>query len=43
MPAEENQGLSLTELESIFDELAVEGLPVLPTDFSRADIYYDHD
>jgi hypothetical protein len=36
---------SLEEFDRDMDELAVglEGLPVLPSDFSRADIYADHD
>lgn len=37
--------LSLEEFDRDMDELAagIEGLPVLPPDFSRADIYADHD
>jgi hypothetical protein len=37
--------LSLEEFDRDMDELAagLEGLPVLPQDFSRADIYADHD
>ena len=36
---------SLEEFERDMDALAdgLEGLPVLPDDFSRADIYADHD
>ena len=37
--------LSLTEFDRILDELAVgpTGVPSLPADFSRSDIYADHD
>lgn len=37
--------LTLEEFDGILDELAAgsESLPALPTDFSRADIYMDHD
>lgn len=36
---------SLEEFDRDMDELAagLEGLPILPDDFSRADIYADHD
>lgn len=34
--------LSLEEFERQFDELALD-VPPLPADFSRADIYLDHD
>ncbi|MGE0883238.1 MAG: hypothetical protein AB7P14_06830 [Blastocatellales bacterium] len=39
------QSPSLEEFDRDMDELAagLEGLPVLPEDFSRADIYDDHD
>jgi hypothetical protein len=37
------QEASLSELEGLFDNLAVSGLRSLPEDFSRADIYHDHD
>jgi hypothetical protein len=38
-------GLSLIEIEGILAELAFgsENLPPLPSNFSREDIYYDHD
>ncbi|QEH38801.1 hypothetical protein OJF2_74110 [Aquisphaera giovannonii] len=36
--------LSDSEFEALLDELAVgPGLPPLPADFSRADLYADHD
>jgi hypothetical protein len=37
--------ITLEEFDRDMDELAagLEGLPVLPQDFSRADIYADHD
>jgi hypothetical protein len=35
--------VSLPELDGLFDNLAVPGLRTLPEDFSRADIYRDHD
>ena len=45
--AKASASVSLTdaEFEAILDEMAdgSEGLPVLPSDFSRADIYADHD
>jgi len=34
--------LSLEEFERRFDELALD-VPPLPADFSRADVYLDHD
>lgn len=39
------QQINLEDLDRVLDELATddEGLPVLPSDFSRADIYLDHD
>jgi hypothetical protein len=44
-PADQSPPLSDEEFERLLDELS-EGLPpeaVLPPDFSRADIYFDHD
>jgi hypothetical protein len=38
----ERPDLSVAELDSLLDELAIES-PPLPPDFSRADIYLDHD
>jgi hypothetical protein len=35
--------LSPEEFERQFDELAFDDVPPLPPDFSRADIYLDHD
>jgi hypothetical protein len=37
--------VSLAEFDKILDELAARpgGAPILPADFSRADIYADHD
>jgi hypothetical protein len=37
--------VTIEEFDRIFDELAAgsENLPPLPTDFSRTDIYTDHD
>lgn len=35
--------LSDEEFNRILDELPVDDLPSLPADFSRADIYADHD
>jgi hypothetical protein len=32
-----------SELDRLFDNLAAPGLRTLPEDFSRADIYRDHD
>jgi len=34
---------SVSELDGFFNNLAVPGLQTLPEDFSRADIYRDHD
>ena len=43
-PAETQTGLSDQMFESILDELASgPALPPLPADFSRADLYADHD
>jgi hypothetical protein len=39
----ESQQVSLAELEGFLDDLSIAGLPILPKDFSRADIYRDHD
>lgn len=36
------QRLSLTELDSLLEENAFDG-QMLPSDFSRADIYAEHD
>ncbi len=38
-----HSSLSIEEFDRDMDELATEKLPVLPNDFSRADIYADHD
>jgi len=37
--------MNLTEIDQILDELAAggENLPPLPANFSREDIYFDHD
>jgi hypothetical protein len=35
--------MSLEEFERGLDELALDNVPPLPPDFSRADIYLDHD
>jgi hypothetical protein len=39
----ETPEVSLSELDGLFDTLAATGLRTLPEDFSRADIYRDHD
>ncbi|MGH9838009.1 MAG: hypothetical protein ACREEM_04420 [Blastocatellia bacterium] len=43
--AEESKQMDLAEIDRILDELAEggENLPPLPSDFSREDIYFDHD
>ena len=38
-----HSALSIEEFDRDMDELATDSLPVLPSDFSRADIYADHD
>ena len=35
--------LSDADFEQLLDEFSVHGCPALPADFSRADIYSDHD
>lgn len=35
--------MSPEEFERLLDELALDNVPPLPADFSRADIYLDHD
>ncbi len=41
----QSEGLSLSEVDRILDELAEgsENLLPLPSNFSRADIYFEHD
>ena len=39
----EHDELSLAEVDELLDELATDGLPTLPENFSREDIYFDHD
>jgi hypothetical protein len=42
--SEPQNGMSLAEIDQILDELAAgDNLPPLPADFSREDIYRDHD
>ena len=40
--ADESKHFSLDEFDRMLDELALD-VPPLPADFSRADIYLDHD
>jgi len=39
----ETSRLSGEEFEKLLDEFSAPGCPPLPSDFSRADIYLDHD
>jgi hypothetical protein len=41
-PANTGQ-MSLEDFDRLLDELAIDDVPPLPPDFSRADIYLDHD
>jgi macrodomain Ter protein organizer (MatP/YcbG family) len=41
--SKETDELSLTEIDQLLDELATDGLATLPKNFSREDIYVDHD
>ena len=41
-PSVAQKSMSAEEFERQFDELAID-VPPLPADFSRADIYLDHD